>query len=370
MINRFNYEEFFLLYVDDELNVQQRTAVELFVQQNPDLATEFEMLLQTKAYANDAITFPDKNALLKATSVEINSSNYETYFLLYADNELNAGDKKEVEKFVLQHPQLQQEFTLLMQTVLQPEIVVFTNKETLYRKEEKRRVVPIYLLRIAVAAAFIGVALFVWWLASSGSQNNVATVSPEKKITLPVTKQQDVASTIDTQKQKNDVAITQLTENKSNNKPENIVVKKQQQQIIKTLPEQNIVAQNNSLNNERVATNNLQPQQIISTKKDVTANIGSTTAKEITQPVNELPVETAKTIYAVNDNNYNPQPVAYKVLETDNQKNSLYIGSLELNKNKVRGFFKKAGQFFSGKAKNNNDDAGKLQVANMQIITN
>ena len=133
MIDRLNYEEFFLLYVDNELNHHQRAAVELFVQQNPDLATEFQMILETKVNPERHIGFEDKILLLKSEGIEINAANYETFFLLYADNELSENNKKEVEKFVLQHPKLQEQFTLLMQTVLQPETIVFAHKQGLYR---------------------------------------------------------------------------------------------------------------------------------------------------------------------------------------------------------------------------------------------
>src|ERR1700741_3808254 len=111
MINRHNYEEFFLMYVDNELTAQQRAEVEVLVQQNPDLRSEFEMLQQTKLMADEEIMFAHKTDLLKIKE-SIGIDNYQEYFLLYIDNELNETGKEAVETFVLQHPQLQEEFTL------------------------------------------------------------------------------------------------------------------------------------------------------------------------------------------------------------------------------------------------------------------
>ena len=139
MITRHNYEEFFLMYVDDELTAEERVAVNLFVQQNPDLAEELEMLQQTKLTADDSLQFEDKKMLLQNVD-EIGIDNYEEQFLLYIDKELDKQKANDVEKFVLQHPQFQDEFTLLKQTVLEPEHIVFEDKEALLR-EEKRRIV-------------------------------------------------------------------------------------------------------------------------------------------------------------------------------------------------------------------------------------
>ena len=111
MINRNNYEEYFLMYVDNELPARQRAEVEFFVQQNPDLQQEFETLKQAVLFADDALMFNDKQSLLK-TNTGIGIDNYEEYFLLDIDAELNEKEHAEVEQFILLHPELQQQFTL------------------------------------------------------------------------------------------------------------------------------------------------------------------------------------------------------------------------------------------------------------------
>ncbi|MEJ7676545.1 MAG: hypothetical protein WKG06_01445 [Segetibacter sp.] len=156
IINRDNYEEFFLLYVDKELKADGQAAVESFVRQNPDLAKELEMLQQA-TLVNNNIQFTEKELLYKKET-SISLANYEQYFLLSADNELSEQQAIEVENFVLKHPQLQNEFTLLQETRLQPEPIVFAGKEKLYRKEKKkRRIIPITLLRVGAAAAIVSI---------------------------------------------------------------------------------------------------------------------------------------------------------------------------------------------------------------------
>jgi len=65
VINRNNYEEFFLLYVDGELSAGDRIAVEKFVSANPDLLEELNLLKETVLVADNSITFEHKEELYK-----------------------------------------------------------------------------------------------------------------------------------------------------------------------------------------------------------------------------------------------------------------------------------------------------------------
>jgi hypothetical protein len=92
---------------------------------------------------------------LKKEVMEINRNNYETFFLLYLDGELNTGELTEVESFLREHADLQKEFSLLQHTIQRPVDTIFEPKELLYRREEKRRVIPIYWTRIAASLILI-----------------------------------------------------------------------------------------------------------------------------------------------------------------------------------------------------------------------
>ncbi len=104
--------------------------------------------------------------------MEINRNNYESFFLLYLDGELMASQQVAVEKFLGENADLQKEFFLLKQTVLSPSDVVFEPKELLFRKEEKRRVVPFYQSRIAAAVA---VFLMGTWFVITQIRHQPAT---------------------------------------------------------------------------------------------------------------------------------------------------------------------------------------------------
>ncbi|MET0393764.1 MAG: hypothetical protein ABW019_11520 [Chitinophagaceae bacterium] len=157
-INRHNYEEFFILYLDKELSREDRASVELFVHENPDLQEEFDLLQQASFVPDTSLVFADKEELLRfAANDSLTLHNYEEWLLLYADNELPPAQKTEVERFAAAHPVVKEELDLLLQTRLQPETITFPFKESLYRHEEKAtaRVVTIRWWRMAAAAAVL-----------------------------------------------------------------------------------------------------------------------------------------------------------------------------------------------------------------------
>jgi len=70
-INRNNYEEYFISYIENELNDTERKAVEDFVALNPDLKNELELFGATKLVADEKIIFADKESLLQKNSTKI-----------------------------------------------------------------------------------------------------------------------------------------------------------------------------------------------------------------------------------------------------------------------------------------------------------
>jgi len=131
--------------------------------------------------------------------VNINHDNYESWFLLYADNELTSDEQLQVDHFLLQYPALQEEFDQLMQLrldgsdtiqfdekdVLKPGVIAelertyriepdysiqFPNKQSLYKRTPVRRM-PLY--RVAAAAAILAGVFIVtrpYWTGPTSFQ--------------------------------------------------------------------------------------------------------------------------------------------------------------------------------------------------------
>ena len=187
-INSNNFEEFFLLYVDNEIDPVLRAEVEDFVEQHPGLKGKLNLLIQTKLSPEEEIVFENKDQLYKQpNSGLVTLENYENFFLLYTDNELPEEQRAIVEEFVEANPGKKQELKLLQHTKLQADdSIKFPGKQSLYRLEKKpARIVPIAWMRSAAAAAVIIAGGLIWMNIENKSEltiethRQVATSNPE-----------------------------------------------------------------------------------------------------------------------------------------------------------------------------------------------
>ncbi len=172
-ITRHNYETFFLLYVDKELSAAERKAVDVFVQENPDLQMELALLQDTVMTADD-IVLDKKDWLYMEEDITALQEN----LLLYADEELNPSEKKTIEAILATDIAAQKEWTVLQQTKLQPDMeVVFADKQSLYRKEPGR-VVAFKWWRVAAAAVLLGFG--IWTGVSVYKNSNTSKTGTEE----------------------------------------------------------------------------------------------------------------------------------------------------------------------------------------------
>ena len=172
-ITRHNYETFFLLYVDKELPAAERNAVDVFVQENPDLQMELALLQDTVMTADDIVL--DKKGWLY---MEEDITALQENLLLYVDEELNHADKKTIEAILATDIAAQKEWTVLQQTKLQPDMeVVFADKQSLYRKEPGR-VVAFKWWRVAAAAVLLGFG--IWTGVSVYKNSNTSKTGTEE----------------------------------------------------------------------------------------------------------------------------------------------------------------------------------------------
>ncbi|MEO6001009.1 MAG: hypothetical protein ABIN89_29450 [Chitinophagaceae bacterium] len=204
IINRYNYQELFLLYVDNELDAVEKKAVENFIQQNADLEAELRMLQQSILRADQAIVFENKKSLLRFNAMEnnIHAGNWEEFSVRYTDDELGSAEKLELENFIQANPRYQQGFGLVQSLKFTPdEAIVFPDKESLYRHEKDNK--PVILPWWQVSAAAL-VLLFagVLWL----NNRNVTTLSEGTAKILKPDSSGKVKTTISETPEKREIA--------------------------------------------------------------------------------------------------------------------------------------------------------------------
>jgi hypothetical protein len=356
IINRHNYEEFFLLYVDKELAEDDCVTVENFVRQNPDLAPELEMLQQT-ILIDDNITFKQKELLYKKET-GISLANYEEYFLLSADNELNEKQAAEVENFVLKNPQLQNEFTLLQQTRLQPEVIPFAGKEKLYRKEKGIRIMSLAFVRMGVAAAIIGIVYISFILMNKNERtpDRIAiTPSPKPEETISKNKtDNDNAIPEKSAAEKTTAVLNNKKENGNNVKYSTVNTRKQEKNNTAKLKKIKIqavavnVKKANSIKEMPLAllepvTHNSKPEEAINNIKEFDSDSKSDLLNDAAKN-NVIIMEPL-----VKEDRPLVTRAVYLETNHDDEDKSIYIGSAAINKNKFKGLLRKAAVFLDKK---------------------
>ena len=316
-INRHNYEEFFLLYVDKELSAADRKAVEVFVQANPDLEEEL-LMLQQSIVLPDVVSFDTKQSLLKEESITA----LQESLLLLADDELPETEKNKLLSLLSTDAIAAKEWDILQQTKLQPDdAVVFADKSSLYRKEPAE-VVRMKWWRVAAAAIFIGLGIWGGLMVYNNSfkkttgKDEIAKGNDNDKQQQPIAKQ-DV--TTPAGPVANDIKVQ-----KENNAT--------QQQVAVATPQKNTVTQKIASKKEQVIKDNNEEDKVIPKEEIAVIN-----EKELKKPSNNLPTPLYNNINNEQRNKNTIAAVPYKSEDAGNDsQNGKALAGNELQ-NKLKG---------------------------------
>jgi hypothetical protein len=356
-IDRHNYEEYFLLYIDNELSADQKKQVELFVQENPDLEEELVMLKQSRLIPDESIVFDQKHLLMKeedaahaVTQSFINLNNYEQWLIMYVDDELSTEEKLAVENFASANQRVQQDLELFQQTKLQSEQIVFPNKEILYRREKTVRVINMQWWKVAVAAILIlsaGITVYSVFINKNDNTKTTAAITNtniKTKDTTALPEKQQQPNVISGQQREERLTVTTPAKKQSN---ERAKVQEQPQEE----------------NNRQLASNSpgetvpdIQRPEIVEIDK---ANTGQAKMSDAVAIDDKLHKENINTALVTN-----------RVIETpDNSSKSddaaQYASNTE-NK-KFRGFFRKATRILERTTSINATGDDKVLIGGMAI---
>jgi len=172
-----NYEEFFILYMDNELSPEQMNMVDEFLISHPDLRGEFEALMSVKLPTEE---FSINKQELYSDSMLSTSINEE--LLLYVDNELDTEKARVVEFELASNKDYHLQHELLLKTKLDPnETIAHPNKEELYRRTERVVAFKIWM-RVAAAIIILAVMSVFYFTRSSETSSGklpVAKIQPK-----------------------------------------------------------------------------------------------------------------------------------------------------------------------------------------------
>jgi len=374
-ISRYNYEEIFMLYADNELSAEDRKAVELFVEQNTDLAEELNLLKQLQFKPDARLVFMDKESLFRNEEEHetININNYEAFFVLYADNELNNAEQASVEKFVYQNPALQSEFELIQSTKLEADkSVVYEHKEELYRHEKDEKVVP-FIINIrywkwVAAAVLIVLAGFIWMNQTGTNKLPDTTVAKENKKetkALPKTSVPEI-------NKEEQVAVAETK------KDEKISVQKlkSNSEVVLASADKRKEAK---MNEEGQETRDIEANAAIEARKDIVAMEHMSPDKNTTIASLESNINTSKNVenkiqykeplidkpvYIEMEKN----EISYASLSDDKNDDVVYVSNTVVRKqNPLRGIFRKASRFVERTTNTKPSDGSGILIGNLSI---
>jgi hypothetical protein len=362
LINRNNYEQFFLLYADGELSKAETAAVDAFVQANPDLATELQMLMEA-VLQPEPMLLPNKSSLLKPTPV---TEAMQELLLLKLDGELSNAQLKTVDDALLTDTTAQNEWQLLQQTQLPAQAVLHPNKAALYR-QTTGRVVALRWYRIAAAALLIGFG--VWGTvtllqAPAGKPDTVNQLPTGSNTPIPVPGNNPVQS----------ISGTATITNSTVAKEKQPAVAANNNNTLRTAGKNDADAGavNNPSAKKRIQDGNtaaLQQAQKISLT-DFNENKSNITTNPSVSPL--ITPEKIKSDVAINTALPNaPAETFTRLLQDDNQQNEGIVYGFaepedEPRKTKVGGLLKRLKRTIQRKANLPGGD-GNIRVANMSF---
>jgi len=366
-INRNNYETFFILYIDNELSVQEKNAVDVFVQQNPDLKEELAMF-QESVVVPEAISFAGKDSLLKKPAV---TDEMQEKLLLLLDKELNKAEVKNITSIINQDDACKQEWDILQLTKITADSnIVFEDKELLYKQAANGRVISIRWWRMAAAAVLIGFGL--WGALVYFNNNRVATIETaatnklvipdnNKKIPAIVKPQNDsfVVTKTDEEIAETNSATT-IDDSKNTTTPNIIKIPV----VNKANTKETFAIQQNEKVNEKPSNHLPEPSlEIINNIQRNNTTIATVLPKEAqlnkSDASNEIPV--SRNVYASNAS----------ITNDDLEKNTISYGfddnEEETQKTKIGGFFKKVKRVVQRKTNTQPSGNNNFKIANLSF---
>jgi len=139
-INADNCETYFIAWHEGDLNDEEKASVQEFLKAHPEKQHDFELFSKTKIQ-EDAIAFSSKESLkrqfqykktISSGFPELSIKTSDMWFAASLEGDLNSLQEKELQAFLMRHPEFIKQRALFEKTILKPDMsVVFPSKSNL-----------------------------------------------------------------------------------------------------------------------------------------------------------------------------------------------------------------------------------------------
>ncbi|MBK7028795.1 MAG: hypothetical protein IPH45_06145 [Bacteroidales bacterium] len=137
-INKDNYEAYFLDYFEGNLSPYEVSELMSFMDQNPELKSEFEGFESITVVPDANIQFDLKDSLKKnamSSSAIINADNIDDLLIAEIEGLLSRTEKNQLEEFLKQNPAYLKDQVIYSHSKLSPDnLIIFSQKESLFHK--------------------------------------------------------------------------------------------------------------------------------------------------------------------------------------------------------------------------------------------
>ena len=170
-MNRNNYEMYMIDYLDGKLSAMEVADLLLFIEQNPDIKKEFELLKSSESSFEIEVETIHKASLKKPVYESI-KNNFQEKLIANLEGDLTPEEKIKFDKELIVYPELKRDIELFNKTKFAPDTnIVFENKQALKKSIPLFDSYKHYLWRAAAVLAIFGSILF---LMSEPNRNTVA----------------------------------------------------------------------------------------------------------------------------------------------------------------------------------------------------
>ncbi len=189
-----NFEEYMIDYLDNRLNPVLQKQMEEFMERNPRVREEME-LLREQCFSQSGTTllssFPEKQKLYRSLGKDtrVTEHNFEEYCVAFYENDLDTAGINDLKGYLDQYPDNRASFELFEKLYFRPDPSVKMHDKSRLLKRSTPRLLIGYRLALTLAASIVlAILLFRYMLVPQ--QNQATQIAVQEKGEVETGKEQ------------------------------------------------------------------------------------------------------------------------------------------------------------------------------------